>query len=871
MQAWNGTELFPEEPTMLTDLRNALRQLRKSPGFAITAILTLALGIGATTAIFTLVNAVLLRSLPVKDPGQLWRVGDNEQCCNDGGLPSTADGGVPNDWSLFSYEQYREFRENTPGFESLAAFQSNDQTMAVRREGSNHPAQPLYAEFVSGNSFDTLGLRPYAGRLLRSSDDSRGAAPVAVMSFQTWEEKFGRSPSVIGSSLVVNGRPITVVGIGPPGFFGERITENPPSLWLPLHLNAVLSPQTDQIDHPETQWLNLIGRVAPGTAISPIQARMNVELLEFLRSPLSKITGPEAKLIPKQYLRLSPGGAGVKRMQNSYKSDLHLLMWISSFVLLIACANLANLMLARSATQRQQISVRTALGASRGRLVQRALAECLALAFTGGLAGLLVAWGGARLILHLAFENNPVTVDLAPSFAVLGFAFGVSLLTGLLFGVAPAWMAAHADPIDALRGANRSTGRHATLAQKMLVVAQAGVSVVLLCAAGFLILSMNRLEHQNFGFETANRIIAEIAPQDAGYQPDQLQNLYRQLHDTLAGIPGVKRVAFSFYSPMSGDDWVESVAIEGQKAPPPGSYNDASWMRVTPDYFSSVGTKLLDGRVFTRADDSSSRDVAVVNEAFVKKFLQGQNPIGAHFGDWEPSITNTYTIVGVVEDTQYWDPTKPVPPMYFVPEKQTSVLPPTDPRVRDYADFMDESHYLTNIVIQTNGYVPGLEAQVRSALAKVNPNLMLIDYHSFAQQVALAFSQQAMIVQLTSLFGALALVLAAIGLYGVTAYTVAQRTREIGVRMALGANRLHVQRMVLRGAFLQVGVGLLIGIPAAIGAGHLMAAQLFGVSGYNPVVLGLSILVLGAAALIAAVVPARRASGVDPMEALRIE
>jgi predicted permease len=861
---------------MLSDMKNAFRQFRKSPGFAVTAILTLALGIGATTAIFTLVNAVLLRSLPVKDPAQLWRVGDNEQCCNIGGLPTPAssnpaDGGRANDWSLFSYEQYREFRNNTPGFESLAAFQSTDETMAVRRADSRHPAQPLYAEFVSGNSFDTLGLRPYAGRLLRSSDDVRGANPVAVMSFRTWQEQFGSSPSVIGSSFVVNGHPITVVGIAPPGFFGERLTETPPSLWLPLYLDSVLIPQTDQFDHPETQWLNLIGRVAPATPIAPIQARMNVELIQFLRSPLSKITGPDRVLIPKQYLRLTPGGGGVQRMQDTYKSDLHLLVWISAFVLLIACANLANLMLARAATQRQQISVRTALGASRGRLVRRALAECLVLAFTGGLAGLLVAWGGARLILHLAFQNNPVPIRPDPSWLVLGFACGVSLLTGLLFGVAPAWMAAHADPIEALRGANRSTGRHATLAQKALVVAQAAVSIVLLCAAGFLILSMNRVERQDFGFHTSNRYIAEIGPQTAGYQPDQLVTFYRQLHDTLAEIPGVDRVAFALYSPMGGDNWGEGVVIEGQPAPGPNADTLASWDRVSPGYFAAVGTRLIEGRAFTRADDTSSRDVAVVNEAFVKKFFHGRNPIGGHFGDWEPSITGTYEIVGVVQDTQYSDPTQPVHPMYFLPAAQSSQIPPTDPTAADYADFIHESHYLGTVVLETHGVVPGLEVQVRRALAQVNPNLMLIDYQSFGQQVALSFSQQAMIAQLTSLFGALALVLAAIGLYGVTAYAVAQRTGEIGVRMALGANRLHVHRMVLRGAFAQVGVGLLIGIPAAIVAGHLMAAQLFGITAYNPAVLVLSTLVLGAAALIAAVLPARRAAAVEPIEALRIE
>lgn len=855
---------------MLTDLKSAWRQLHRAPGFAVTAILTVALGIGATTAIFTLVNALLLRSLPVKSPAQLWRIGDNEQCCNNGGLPTTSDGGIPNDWSLFSYEQYKEFRNHTLGFESLAAFQSNDPTMAVRREGNGHPAQPLHAEFVSGDSFDTLGLRAYAGRLLQAADDVPGAAPVAVMSFEAWEQKFGRDPSVIGSDFLVSGQPVTVVGIAPHGFFGERMAEYPPALWLPINLNSVITPQNDQIDHPEIHWLNLIGRVAPGTDIGPIQAQMNVELQVFLQSPLSKITGAARALIPKQYLRLAPGGGGVQRMQNSYKSDLHLLMWIASFVLMIACANLANLMLARAATQRQQTSVRTALGATRGRLVRRALAECVLLALPGGMAGVLVAWGGARLILRLAFQNSPVTINPTPSLAVLGFAFGVSLLTGLLFGLAPAWTAAHADPIAALRGANRSTGRHTTLAQKSLVVAQAAVSVVLLCAAGFLILSLDRLAHQDFGFQTANRYIVEMAPETAGYQPDQLQNFYRQIEETVSSIPGVERVALSLFSPMSGGSWGEGVSIEGQPAPGLNADMASGWDRVSPGYFDTVGTKLIDGREFTRADDAKSRDVAVVNQAFVKKFLHGRNPIGAHFGDWDPTISGTYEIVGVVQDAQYWDPSQPVRPMYFLPTDQTSQLPPNNPRAADYAHFIAQSQYLSSIVIQTRGHVPELEAQIRRALAQVNPNLIFV-YQSFAQQVAQNFSQQAMIAQLTSLFGFVALVLAAIGLYGVTAYAVAQRTNEIGIRMALGANRAQVQKMVLHSAFAQVGLGLLIGVPAAIATGHFMAAELFGVTAYNPVVLGVAIVVLGGAALLATLLPARRAASVDPMEALRTE
>jgi predicted permease len=851
-----------------------MRQLRRSPGFALTAVLTLALGIGATTAIFTLVHAVLLRSLPVQDPSTLLRVGDNEQCCFNGGLPDYQD--PMNDWSLFSFKQYEQFRDHTGGFSSLAAFESSDHEMAVRRAGSDQPAQPWYGEFVSGNSFDTLGLRPYAGRLLQPSDDQKGAAPVAVLSFQAWQQQMGRDPSVIGSSLTINGQPVTIVGIAPPGFYSERLSPTPPAFWLPIHLVPAITPiDADLLERGGQQWLNLIGRLAPGAQPASIQAQMQVELRQFLASPESDLPAPERALIPRQYLRLAPGGGGVQRMQEQYKNDLHLLMWIASFVLLIACANLANLMLARSVTQRQQIAVRTALGASRSRLVQRALVECVLLAMCGGLAGVLVAWGGAKLILHLAFQHDPISISASPSPVVMAFAFAASLVTGLLFGVAPAWLAAHSDPIEALRGANRSTGRHTTLAQKGLVVAQAAVSVVLLCAAGLLILSLQKLEHQHFGFDPAERTIVQFNAQSAGLQPDQLDSFYRRLNDSLSSIPGVAHVAWAGWTPIDGNNRSEDVYIEGQPAPPAGSStNLSSWVRVSPGYFTTIGTRLIQGRDFSDSDDRNASNVAIVDENFVKKYLHGQNPIGAHFGDWDQGDSGIYTIIGVVENAQYWplsDPQEMGHPMYFLSSWQWAQLPPGTPNFSLYQEFLTANHYMSSLVIETHGSVPDLEGNVRNALQQLNANLMITRFQPFARQVNLGFSQQQMIVQLTSLFGLVALALAAIGLYGVTAYAVAQRTSEIGIRMALGANRLHVQKMVLSGAFLQVGLGLLIGIPAAIAAGHFMAAELYGVNEWNPLVLGATTLVLGTVALLAAAIPARRAAGVEPMEALRGE
>ena len=846
---------------MLDNIRYSLRQFIKTPGFTITAILTLALGIGATTAIFTLVHAVLLKSLPVSRPSELIRIGDNENCCINGGMQD--------DWSLFSTEQYREFRDHTPGFLSLAGFQAGRTQVGVRAAGSNRPSEPFGAEFVSGNAFDTFGLSAWAGRLLEPTDDQKGAPPVAVISYRTWREKFGQDRSVVGASFVINGKAFTIVGIAPPGFFGERLTADPAAFWLPLSDSPLIqSGSFDVLDSPELQWLNIIGRVQPGTNLKQIEAQLQVELRQFLLSPVSKVEKRDQTLIPKQTLHLSPGGGGVQQMQDSYKSGLHLLMWVSIFVLLIACANLANLMLVRAAARKPQISVRSALGASRTILARQALTESVVLAVLGGLAGLAVAYGGARLILHLVAGKSYLPIQATPSMVVLGFAFAVSIVTGVLFGVAPAMVTAHANPIDALRGANRSTRVSGLWTQKSLVALQAAVSLALLCAAALLIRSFNNLQHQHFGFETQNRYIVHIDPQMAGYEPSQADNFYRKLHDTLAAIPGVKQVSYSLYSPMEGDNWGNGVYIEGQVPPPPGSNeNSASWDRVSPNYFDAIGTKIVAGRGFTEQDDASGRLVAVVNQTFARKLFKNGDAIGHHFGDLDQKYAGNFEIVGVTEDTQYWDPDAHIRPMFFLPAAQWA-------KYDDKSEVMFEnvSHLeMRAIEIWTTAQMPGLEAKVRRALMQINPNLTILDFDSFAGQVHSQFSQQELLVQLTSMFGILALVLAAIGLYGVTAYSVAQRTNEIGIRMALGANRGGILQMVLRGAFLQAAIGLLIGIPAAIVAGHFMAGQLYGVAPWDPAVLAATAAILGVAAFVAAVVPAQRAARTEPMVALRFE
>jgi predicted permease len=820
-------------------------------------VLTLALGIGATTAIFTLVHAVLLKSLPVARPEELYRVGDEENCCVNGGLQEN--------WSLFSYDKYLAFRDNTPGFSELAAFQAGRGRAGVRRAGSNDPAESQRTQFVSGNFFSMFGIGAYAGRVFTPEDDRRGGEPVAVMSYRTWQQRYGLDPSVVGSTFTLNGKPFTVIGVTPPSFYGDRL-ENTPALWLPLETRRLLDGPATMLDFPNSDWLDLIGRIAPGADPRSIEAHLQVQLHQWLLSPVAELDEGEKELVPKQTLRLSPGGAGVQMMRDEYESGLHLLFWVSGFVLLVACANVANLMLVRAASRRQQISLRTALGASRPQQMAQVLVESTSLALLGGIVGVGFAFWGTSLILRLAFQGQPVAISPMPSLPVLGFTLAVCLFTGILFGIAPAWLMARVDPADALRGARSAAGTGGWT-QKSLVIAQAALSLVLLCAAGLLTQSLRNMRDQDFGFQVANRHILLMSPQMAGYRAEELPSFYRKLQDSLEAIPGVSRVGFGLYTPMEGNNWGETVYIEGQPPPPPGSNeNGSSWLRVSDAYFESIGTRIVTGRGFTEQDTAHTRNVAMVNRTFAEKFFKDGDPIGKRFGFLDPKYAGNFEIVGVTEDTQYWEATTKIRPTFFLAQAQQVEY--EEPRARA---FEDSSHFLPSVVIQTEGALAGLEPQVRRALAGVNPDLAVIDFRTFSAQVDGSLAQQAMLAKLTSLFGLLALLLACVGLYGVTAYSVERRTGEIGIRMALGADAVRVMKLVLKGASAQIGIGLLIGVPLTIATGYAMTAQLFGVKPYSPGILLVTVLVLSLAALAAALVPARRAAKLSAIRALRTE
>jgi predicted permease len=854
---------------MLADLRDALRQLRKAPGFTATVVITLALGIGATTAIFTLVHQVMLKSLPVAKPEELWRIGDKIRCCNWGGYVQGDDG----DFALFSWEAYKNFREHTPEFADLAALQAGNAPLGVRRAGSQAPVDTRNGQFVSGNFFRTLGVQPWMGRLMTDADDRVGAPLVAVMSYRVWESKYGSDPSVVGGNFQINGHAFTVIGVTPPEFYGAKLAGwGMPDFWVPITSELVLATDVARPKRANENYLDLLGRVRPGVNPQALEAKLRVEFHNWLASHVADMEPGEKQTWQQQTLHLVSGGAGVAAMRDEYQDGLKLLLISAGCVLLVACGNLANLMLARGLKSRTQISVRVALGASRLRLMRRALVESVLLAVIGGAFGIGVAYGGTRLILYLAFQiggpNNYVPVSPEPSLPVLLFALGVSILTGMIFGTAPAWMTSHADPVEALRGANRSVGGSRSWAQKSLVIAQAAMSLVLLSAAALLAQSLRNLEHQDFGFETQGRYIAWINPTLGNDKPEQMEQKFRQIDDSLKQIPGVRMVSPALYAPMTGDSWNNGVRIQGRPEPGPKEDTSSGFVRVMPGFFETIGAKIVMGRPFTEDDTAATPNAAVVNEAFVRRFFKGQNPIGQHFGPGRLRYASTFEIVGVIKDIRYmtYDYQKPVGPMYWVSETQTANY--DDP---DWATGEKWSHYLYNIVIWAPGDPPGMEEKVRKAIASVDPSLVVDDVNLYSKVVSTDFKQQNMIATLTSLFGLLGLALAAVGLYGVMAYTVEQRTNEIGLRMALGADRGHVIAMVLRGALWQIGIGLGLGIPLAILAGKLMKDQLYGVQPWDPVMLAGATGLLALAALVASVAPVHRAANVEPMVALRNE
>jgi macrolide transport system ATP-binding/permease protein len=843
--------------SLVQDVRYALRQLARTPGFTLTAVLTLALGIGANTAIFTLVNAVLLRNLPVADPKTLVRIGDKDQCC----ARSTAS--IDGDYSIFSTYMYEELRKY-PEFENLAAMQAGFQYRQIiaRREGSQNLAQSVTAEFVSGNYFSTFGLEPAVGRLIADSDDVTGAPDTAVMSFETWKNDYNSDPAIVGSMFWVNSQTVTVVGVAPKSFYGDRLASAPPNFYFPIHTMAGMLGD-GYVNDPDTAWLYLVGRLKPGVAWGPLQEKLGAQLKNFYATSKIYSSVHDRPLLDRIHVVVTPAGGGIQNMQQAYGDRLRLLMWIAGLVLLIACANIANLLLVRGMRRTAEMSLRTALGARRGRIVQQLLTESIVLAILSGIAALAVSYGGARMLLALEFTGERhVPIHASPSWQVLAFALGVSIVTGVLFGVAPAWISSLAEPADSLRSGMRTMTGGASLLQRSLVVLQAAFSLVLLVGAGLFTQSLNKLENTDMKLDATNRYVVQVSPQAAGYKLDQLEALARTMEERFHAVPGMVNVGLSTYTPMedNNEDW--GVQIQGQ---PWLHHQGASIVKANAEYFDAVGTHLLMGRGIEAHDTSTAPLVAVVNQSFVKAFFKpGENPIGRRFGPPGPTSPGDYEVVGVVGDTTYTSVKWKDHAMYFVPLMQHPAVAST--KVDPNYDV-----YIGRILLETARPMANMESIARKTLASINPNFSVVKFETFEAQIGDCFTAERMLSRLTLLFGALALLLASIGLYGVTAYSVARRAQEIGIRMALGASRTGVVGMVMRGAIYQTTLGLAIGIPLAIAGVRFVKAQLYDFTSVSGAVMTGAIVTLAAAACLAALVPARRAVSIDPARALRME
>ncbi len=851
----SGWEFAAE--SFLLDIRYGARQLRRSPVFALTAILTLALGIGVNAAIFTLLYAILFRPLPVAAPEQLYRIGQGEYyCCEWGGLQEP--------WGTFAWPFYERIRTSVPAFEQVAAFSGGVPSYSVRRVNSSEPAQTIRTELVSGNYFGTFGLRPAAGRLLGPADDGPHAPAVAVMSHRAWRERYFSDRSLIGSVLLVNGVPATLVGIAPPGYAGARLNGNPPELWVPLSLEPQFAgSRGNSILHSAgVAWLYLIGRLKPGFSPKQVQAQLTIELRQWLlANEYLRFGGEQA--IGRQQISLVAGGTGVSSFRSSSSTGLLVLAAASALVLLIACANLANLLLARGVSRRQQMALRLSLGATPGRLMRALLTESVLLSLVGGAAGLFVSWAATKSILLLVFRGAEwIPIDPTPSMPVLAFAFVLALGTGMVFGLAPAWNSVRTQPAEALRSGSRTTAGAAP--RGALIVAQSALSIVLLAMAGMFTQSLDNIEKADLGFRPEGRVIANVNFK-AGYKAVELPALYEQVQRRLEEMPGVRSASLSLNTPQNlccvnlnisvggrSDRWIEEVNV--------------LFNRVTPGYFETMGTPLLRGRSFSAGDSNSSRHVAVVDHSFANRFFSAENPLGKHFGLTLKGHSFDYEIIGVVRDAKYRSLKTEQSPMYFLPFSQTTEFEPAG-----YTRLEEGTHYAQTVEIRVSGNPDSYAEPLRRALSSINPDLAIATIRTYREQVAVQFNQERLVARLTTCFSLLAVLLASIGLYGVTAWNVSRRTGEIGIRMALGADRRAVVGMILRDALRQAGAGLCIGIPAAIVCGRYINSQLYAVPLYDSRAIAVAALILAACALLAAVIPARRAAGIAPLDALHME
>jgi predicted permease len=839
------------------DVRFGVRQLLKSPGFSLVAILSLALGIGANTAIFTLINDLLLKSLPVHDPAQLVSFG---KASGGGRLGSLNPGAV----DMFTYDFYKRIEREHPPFEGVAAFSSFPVQVSVRRGGGESGAATLAETgLVSGTFFDVLGVEPMLGRAIQSNDSAApGRNAVAVISHRYWQQSLSSDPAILGRTLTINGTLFTVVGVMPASFYGVELNEEMPDMWLPLTMQQPVMQQQDGslLGPGGLYWLHMIARRKPGVSDAQSQAWVTTQLQQFFTdregAHLSELRRKE---IASSYVPLTPIGAGISHLRDQYEAPLAVLMGVVVLVLLIACANLANFLLAKAASREREFTTRLALGSSRARIVRQILTETVLLACTGGAIGLLLAFMGTRaLITFVVGKDAHTALGATPDLHVLAFTSTICLATGVLFGIAPAWRVSRMSASGALNATARTVGsgggRSGRLLPKTLVVGQVMLSLVLLAVAGLFVRTLHNLRSRDLGFDRTNLLLVCTNPKFAGYKPEQLNALYERILTRVQALPGVRSAALSGQLPIARGNWGSPITIIGRPVTPDEDVS-TYLQRVSAGYFETLGIPLLRGRTIDAGDTATSLKAVVVNQTLANLYFTHGDAIGHSFTVADPSVKGAWQIVGIVRDAQFQASAKGPEPMVYLAVTQLT----------------EDDQYAYWLQVQSKGDPAMLIGEVRAAFAEIDRNLPILKVQTIRETTEQLIDTEKLVSQLSSFFSLLALALSCLGLYGVMMYSVVRRTNEIGVRIALGAPTLNVMWMVLRESLVLLGIGIALGVPAMLAACQAVRAGLFKLGPWDPVTLTASVLIIAAVTVVAAYFPARRATRVDPIVALRYE
>jgi predicted permease len=830
---------------LLQDFLYSLRTLRKSPVFLAVAVLSLGLGIGANTAIFTLVNQLILQPLPVRDPQQLVMLAGRGKHY-----------GGNNGMDRLSYPMYQEIRNKNQVFSGM--FCTYPATVSATIQGGT---ELIGADFVSGNYFPVLGIGAAAGRVFNASDDlMQGGHPLAVLSYGYWRGRFGADPGIVGKQIVVNGRALTIIGVSRAGFDGVE-PGRAPQVRIPMTMKDDL-PRSDfaRLNNDRFRWVEVFGRLRPGMTMEKAQAGLQplfhqILNLEVTEKPFAKASPFVKQEFLKMWMEVMPGSKGRSNLRRAYSKPLFALMGIVGLVLLIACSNLANLLIARASARQKEIAVRLALGAGRGRLIRQLLVESLVLAAVGGALGVgLAVMIDRALINFLPSGHTPLSLSSTPDWTVLGFTFTVALLAGVLFGLVPAWQSTRPQLANTLKDQAGAVIRGGAAGlRKGLVVAQVSLSLLLLVGAGLFLQSLRNLKTLNPGFETRNLAAFDVDPTMSRYDPAWTTDYYRRLRERLSALPGVESQSIVVIPVLEDDEWDQWVTIEGYSARQ-DERPDPHMQFCSPGYFKTLKIPVLLGRDFDDRDVAGAPKVGIVNQKFVQRYFAGADPLGRHVGmGIDPGTKTDIQIVGVVGDTKYESMRNEIPYELYIPNDQKG--------------FTEGG----TVYVRTPGDPTGLFSTLRTAVRAVDANVPMYDIRTLENQMEISLLTERLLAALSSVFGCLATLLAALGLYGVMAFMVARRTREIGIRMALGAGQGTVVWMVLRETLTLAGIGVALGLAGAYGITRLIQAQLFGVAPTDLLTMAAASLGIAAVTALAGYIPARRATGIDPMSALRWE